>query len=92
MKTAEIKCISRVDGNANEITHIGGTTSNRTRWKQSLEKAIIEIESKEWEYFVQQDGQQVKVVVGIDMNGKKTIMTEEQAEAKNILLALPACP
>lgn len=92
MRKAEIKCIAKAEGNVNEITHIGGTTSNRTRWKQSVEKTIKEVENEDWEYFVLKDGQHLKVIVDTDINGNKYIKTEEDSVNSNFLLTLPPCP
>lgn len=92
MRKAEIKCIAKAENNANKITFIGGTTSNSTRWKQSLEKTIKEIENNEWEYVVLKDGQYCKIVVAIDENGCKYIRPEDEDLESNFLTTLPSCP
>jgi hypothetical protein len=93
MRKAEIKYVTKTEySNGEKITHIGGTSSNRTKWTQSIEKTIQEIEDREWEYFVQKDGHHLKIVVALDSDGNKHLKTEEDASVANFLFNLPSCP
>lgn len=92
MRKAEIKCITKAEGNADEITHIGGVTSNRAKWKQTIEKTIKEIEEREWEYFVMKDGQHTKIVIATDHMGAKFLTTGDDDRESSFISTLPTCP
>ena len=91
-KTAQIKCINKLDRqNAHErITHVGGYTDRQ--WKLTQQGVITYIESDEWGFWVSTGGKSVWVVVATSRYGHKYIKTQEDGEDQNNLLSLPECP
>ena len=93
-KTQTILCINK-DERKNpyeRIEYIGGTNPAGGRWKTSQQEAIREIEADEWQYFVGQGSNRVKVVVAISPYDNKYIKTEADGKEPNNLLSLPECP
>ena len=90
----QIKCINKTDRNdAHErIKNIGGTNSDGTRWRLTLDRAIEGIESGKWKFYVSVDGKSVWVVVAKSAKGNKYLKTENDGEQPNNLLSLPECP
>ena len=90
---ARIRCIKKTDRlNPHErIEHVGGQNPNGTRWRQSQQQTIQEIESGEWIFHVQDGGRTVNVIVAMH-NGNKYIKTEADGVQPDNLLALPECP
>jgi Protein of unknown function (DUF3892) len=64
---------------------------NNSRWKQSQQQTIQEIESGEWEFYVSVSGHTVDVIVATHM-GNKYIKTVADGLHPDNLLALPECP
>lgn len=92
-KLARILCINTTDGmNPHErIENVGGVYSNGSRWKQSVSQTIKDIESGEWEFYIEEDGLTVGLVVA-EHNGHKYIKTMADNIQPDILLSLTECP
>ncbi|MDA9474745.1 hypothetical protein XI03_09575 [Bradyrhizobium sp. CCBAU 65884] len=92
-KRVRIRCINKTDRpNAHErVKNVGGLNSDGTRWKLSVEKAIRDIESHEWEYYVEESGKTARVIVATH-NGHKYIKTAADGIQPDNLLSLPECP
>ena len=90
----EVRCINKTDRyNPHErISHIGGVNSDGTRWKITQERAIQGIESREWEFYVNQHGRTVDVVVAVSRYGHKYLKTVADGEQPDNLLSLTECP
>jgi ethanolamine utilization microcompartment shell protein EutL len=93
MKRAVIQCINKSDraSAVEAITHVGGNIQGAP-WKQSVETTIDEIESGKWDYYVQKERREVKVVVAVSRVGNKYLRTEADDYEPNNLLSLPECP
>lgn len=91
--TARISCINKTYRNDphDRIHSVGGTNPNGSRWKQSQQQTIQEIESGEWEFYVSEGGRTAKVIVA-KHNGNKYIKTVNDGVHPDNLLALPECP
>ena len=91
---AEIKCINKTPRNDpwDRIQNVGGINPNGTRWKQSQQQTIQEIESGSWGFYVMQNGRRVDVIVAVSRFGNKYIKTTADGEQPNNLLSLPECP
>ena len=90
---ARIRCINKSDrmNPYERIKSVGGANSDGGRWKQSVDQTIKEIESREWEFFVSEDGKTADVIVATH-NGHKYIKTTADGIQPDNLLALPECP
>lgn len=92
--SVQIKCINKSDRpNPHErIVNIGGVNPDGARWKRSQQQAIIDIESRTYDYCVSVGGQTVSVIVATSQWGHKYIKTAADGEYPNNLLSLPECP
>lgn len=88
-----IRCINKTDRmNPHErIKNVGGQNADGSRWKQSVDQTVREIESREWEFFVTEAGRTVDVIVATH-NGNKYIKTTADGIQPDNLLSLPKCP
>ncbi|WP_036046874.1 DUF3892 domain-containing protein [Bradyrhizobium yuanmingense] len=92
-KLARVRCINKTDRmNPHErIESVGGEYSNGSQWKQSVVQTIRDIESGEWEFYVEEDGLMAGVVVA-EHNGHKYIKTTADGIQPDNLLSLAECP
>ncbi|MBL3566678.1 DUF3892 domain-containing protein [Rhodovulum sulfidophilum] len=59
---------------------------NGSRWRQTQEKKIREIEDGSWSFYVEVGGDRVDVIVAVSRYGNKYIKTEADGEhPKNLL-------
>ncbi|NIE81725.1 DUF3892 domain-containing protein [Asaia sp. As-1742] len=88
---AQIRCINkRQHPNPHErIISVGGHSGGRS-WKISESEAILQIERREWGFFVSVGGHPVAVVVATH-NGRKYLKTAADGYEPNNLLSLPEC-
>lgn len=93
MVRARIHCIVKTDRqNPHErIQYIGGINPDGGRWKVTQPEAIQKMESGEWEFYVEEGGKTVDVVVATH-NENKYIKTKPDGIQPDNLLALPTCP
>jgi len=94
-KNAQIRCINKSDRyNPHErILSVGGLNPDGKRWKQSQETTIREIETGEWQFYVERPaGDRVWVIIAISPYGHKYLKTEADGDQPNNLLSLPECP
>tara|TARA_Y100001978_G_C23444819_1_gene314768 strand:+ start:35 stop:379 length:345 start_codon:yes stop_codon:yes gene_type:complete len=93
-KTQTIRCINKDDRKNpyERITHVGGVNPDNSRWKEPQEKAIQEIDSGGWVYFVGTGDNRVRVVTAVSPYGNKYLKTEADGKEPNNLLSLPECP
>ena len=92
-RLARVRCIRKTDRtNPHErISSIGGVYSNGSHWKQSVVQTIRDIESGEWEFYVEEDGLMAGVVVA-EHNGRNYIKTTADGVQPDNLLSLAECP
>ncbi|WP_027556189.1 DUF3892 domain-containing protein [Bradyrhizobium sp. Cp5.3] len=92
-KLARIRCINKTDkmDPHERIENVGGVYSSGSRWKQSVSQTIKDIESGEWEFYVEEDGITVGLIVA-KHNGHKYIKTTADGIQPNDLLSLAECP
>ncbi|MGY3347107.1 MULTISPECIES: DUF3892 domain-containing protein [unclassified Bradyrhizobium] len=92
-KRVRIRCINKSDRrNAHErIKFVGGLNSDGTRWRLPVAKTIGDIESREWEFYVEESGITVEVIVATDGRHKYIKTTVDGIQPDN-LLSLPECP
>ncbi|WFU53596.1 DUF3892 domain-containing protein [Bradyrhizobium pachyrhizi] len=92
-KRARIRYVSKTDRpNPHErITHVGGPNPDGTPWKRSIRQVIKDIESDEWEFYVEENGRRVDVVWATH-DGHKYIKTTADDIQPNNLLLLANCP
>ncbi|MCA1537509.1 DUF3892 domain-containing protein [Bradyrhizobium sp. NBAIM03] len=92
-KRVRICCINKTDRRSahERIKNVGGVNSDGTRWKLSVKKTIRDLESREWEYYVEESGVTVEVIVATDGQHKYIKTTVDGIQPDN-LLSLPECP
>lgn len=92
--TAQIQCINKIprqDPNES-ITHVGGQSTDGSRWKLPLADAIGKIERGEWKFYVSVNGTSTWVVVAVSRANNRYLRTESDSSTSNNLLSLPECP
>ncbi|MCP3475617.1 DUF3892 domain-containing protein [Bradyrhizobium sp. CCGUVB1N3] len=92
-KRARIRCINTTDRrNSHErLSHVGGVNPDGTPWKRSIDQAIRDIESNEWEFYVEENGRRVDVVCATH-EGYKYLKTAADDIHPDNLLLLAECP
>lgn len=75
-----------------KIISIGGVHPDNTRWKQSQESAIRNIEDSKYSFYVISNGKRTNVIVAISAYGHKYLKTQADSTTSNNLLSLPECP
>jgi hypothetical protein len=92
--TQTIRCINKDDRKNpyERILNVGGLNPNGSRWKQSQQQTVEEIDSREWEYYVGDGLLRVRVVTALSPHGHRYIKTESDGKEPNNLLSLPECP
>ena len=88
----EISCINKTDREDphERISHVGGVI-NGTRWHQTVEETIQEIEDEKFSYYVKVGGDRVDVIVASRL-GNKYLKTRNDGDQPNNLLSLSECP
>lgn len=74
------------------ITHIGGLNGDYSKWKLTVEEAIIHIENMTYDFFVRENGKSLNVIISKDSKGNKYLQTFDGGEISDVLLNLPECP
>ena len=92
--TQTIRCIVKDDRYSpyERIRYVGGTNPDNSRWKQTQEETIREIDNREWEYYVEARGHRVKVITAVSRFGNRYLKTEADGDTPDNLLSLPQCP
>ncbi|SCB55060.1 Protein of unknown function [Bradyrhizobium shewense] len=93
-KRARIRYANKTDQkNPHErITHVGGVNPDGKPWKRSIDQVVKDIESAEWEFYVEENGRRVGVV-WTTHNGHKYIKTTaDDIQPDNVLPLLAECP
>lgn len=93
--TARIRCVNKQprDDPYSRITHVGGTNSDGSRWRQTTDQTIREIEDGSWRFYVERpSGDRVWVEVAVSRYGNKYLKTDADGDEPNNLLSLPECP
>lgn len=87
-----IQCSNKTDRqNPHErIKNVGGVNPDGSRWKQSVDHTIKEIENGVWEFYVEEK-RTADVIVAVH-NGHKYIKTKADGIQPDNLLSLPECP
>lgn len=75
-----------------KIISIGGVNPDNTRWKQSQEIAIRNIEDNKYSFYVISNGKRTNVIVAISAYGHNYLKTQADSTTSNNLLSLPECP
>lgn len=90
----EIRCINKSNrtNHYERIINIGGVSPAGQRWKMSEADAIVGIRNGTYAFYVNQGGNQVKVVIAKSQFGHEYLKTVADGEQPNNLLSLPECP
>lgn len=88
-----VRCVDKTSlTNPDErIRRIGGINSVGVNWRLTHEEAIAAIEARRWDFYVEQAGGAVDVVVATSKFGNKYLKTTSDGEEPRNLLALPDC-
>ena len=89
----QIQCINRTDRTDphERISHVGGVNEDGSRWKLTLDEAILGIENGKWTFWTMGGGRRADVIMATH-NGHKYLKTVADGVHPNNLLALPDCP
>lgn len=74
------------------ITHVGGVNPDGKRWKRSIDEVVRDIESAEWEFYVEENGRRVGVVRATHNGHKHIKTTADDIQPDNVLPLLAECP
>jgi hypothetical protein len=87
-----IRCVNKGYGRLphERILNVGGINEDGSRWKQSQQQTVKEIEDGAWEYHSQLTWRRERIVVATYL-GQKYIKGYEDDIQPNTLLALPDC-
>jgi hypothetical protein len=88
----QIRCINkkpRYDPHQ-RIRWIGGVNDDGSRWKLSLDEAIIGIDERRWRFFVNAGGRIVWVEIASHAD-RRYLKTEADGYSPDNLLSLPEC-
>lgn len=88
-----IRCITKSDRqNPHErISHVGGVNGDGSKWRQTEDATIREIEDGSWSFYTHEDGKTAEVIVA-KQEGRKYLKTENDGIRPDNLLCLPECP
>lgn len=91
--TQTIRCAKKSESRLayHRILGVGGTNADGSRWAQTQEKTIKEIESGQWEFFVQGAWRRDRIVVATYL-GYKYLKAVDDVSHPDTLLSLPECP
>jgi hypothetical protein len=89
---SRIRCINKEDRYSpyEAIQHVGGIATDGP-WKIT-QKRCIELIDEGWQFFVNELGHDVEVIVATSRFGNRYIKTENDPDTPDNLLSLPACP
>ena len=73
----EISCIVKSTEPQQSVTHIAGVNEFGNQWKLPVERAIMGIEQRDWDFYVSKEGRQISIVVGQQPSGEKYIKTAD---------------
>lgn len=88
-----ICCISRTDrlNHDRRIRSIGGVNPDGAHWSLSEAAAVAAIEQGRWEFYIQQNGRDVPVLVALSKYGSKYLKCAADPLHPESLLGLPEC-
>ncbi len=87
----QVWCALRAHDVPGGIAGIGGINPRGTRWSRTVDEAVADIESGRWSFSVYRGGRDIAVVVR-EIDGRKILLTEDDASAPGLLGMLPECP
>ena len=85
-----ITCIEQRSPGA-RIAAVGGENPDGSRWTVRVGQAVRMMESGRFRFFVDVDGRDAEVLVGVSATGRRYLRTEMDTTEVNNLLSLPSC-